>query len=375
MPRDEDATTMTTYDAQRRWLQRMHMASEMTSSFGYLEGYVWIRHDSLLYRRTLLTLTATELQFDIGLVVDRTHLHEISADLRKLSVRLDYSTPQLGVQAQQTVRVRCQSYEAMKMWLRALPPTRYKNEEYSRALAPPDKIGAPKQPPTHHQLQLAADEAAAAEAEDEAAAAATPAVAALELVVQPGGRVGASLRVVSLGARNLDTGETLSVGALQRAYSDAPHDAFSFCRRANKDTPLDADAPGTLAAAGSHTRPARAAAPMRRAFHRPPRHRRPPLHHRPPLLTRESRTAGAQPRHGRERERGRAAAPVRPRTALRLRVGRQDARGRRRRRERRSRGGARRVASEQQGLGGARSSAAHVAAAMSGRREDGIRAL
>ena len=239
------------YEAQHRWLHGVRMTASLTEAFGGLSGQVWLRYRSALYRRMLLSLTPTELRFGAGQSVDRADVRRVTADLIAFELILDCEHS--GESS--SLRFRCQTHESLQLWMKALPPSAYRNSDSPFATTTPEELGRrasdslrASRPPAHHQLQLVQPVVRPSAATTRpppgmppvGRAGAMAVVATLALRVKPGGRVCAALGVCDLSAAvNLDTGERLTPGALDDAYRAAPRDAFLFCaRRVSREAEL-----------------------------------------------------------------------------------------------------------------------------------------
>lgn len=238
------------YEAQRRWLQDMRMTTSLTEAFGGLSGQVWLQFKSALYHRMLLSLTPTELRFGKGEKVDRADVKNVTADLIAFELILDCER---GGESS-SLRFRCQTHESLAMWMKALPPSAYKNAGSPFSAAKLEELGlrqasaasahGSSRAPAHHRMEarstpqpVVRPSAATARpppglppSDGHAGGAAV--IATLALRVESGGRVRAALSARDLcAAVNLDTGEWLTPEALDDAYRAAPTDAFLSCAR------------------------------------------------------------------------------------------------------------------------------------------------
>jgi len=258
MPTAEPAPSV--YEAQRRWLQDARMTTSLTEAFGGLSGQVWLQFRSALYRRMLLSLTPTELRFGAGQSVERANVRSVTADLVAFELILAVEKDGGGGGESSSLRFRCLTHESLQMWMKALPPSAFKNAGSPFAATKPEELwrrrasDAPPPPraPAHHRLEARSTPQPVVRPSDATArpppglppdhrhtgaGGGAAVVATLALRVAPGGKVRAALAARDVGAAvNLDTGERLAPEALDDAYRAAPRDAFLFCaRRASRE--------------------------------------------------------------------------------------------------------------------------------------------
>lgn len=93
------------------------------------EGVVSVRRrGSLTYHSTALVVANDTLSFGTGLQLGIGDVHSVDADLLAFELKL--------ATAQGLVRIRTLSAEKMQMWMRAVPPTSYRNATAEFATEP-----------------------------------------------------------------------------------------------------------------------------------------------------------------------------------------------------------------------------------------------